>query len=69
MNASEFINKCDLEGGLSALFDYGITPYQIENTAPLDFRSNLYNAYRAWQHFKAYEDTFYKMCEECKHEA
>lgn len=64
MNATEFINKCDLSGGLSNLFGKGITPYKLESSVPLAFRCNLYEAYVNWKRFKQCEDVYYTMCEE-----
>lgn len=68
MTASEFVNKCDRAGGLYKLFETGVFPHQIENAAPLEFRCTLYLAYEDYKDFKKFEDKYYTMVEECKHE-
>lgn len=68
MTSSEFVNKCDRAGGLYNLFETGVSPHQIESTAPLEFRCALYLAYEAYQDFKRFESKYYAMVEECKHE-
>ena len=45
MNAMEFINKCDWEGGLGELFDTGIIPQQVEMTVDPELRQAIYRAY------------------------
>ena len=68
MNATEFINKCDSVGGVEYIFELGVTPYQIEDSAPKEFRDNLVSAYEHWKRFKDCVDMYYDMCENCEHE-
>ena len=52
MNAVEFINKCDWEGGLAEVFDTGIIPQQVEMTVDPELRQAIYRAYEGWKMFK-----------------
>ena len=63
LNAVEFINKCDLKGGLAAIFESGITPQQIELTVDVELRKIIYDAYDAWQKFNAAQDAYYSLVE------
>lgn len=63
MNAAEFINKCDWEGGLEYLFKRGFQPTQLELTVDSEFRKVVYRAYESWKEFKEYEDQYYTLIE------
>ena len=63
LNAVEFINKCDLKGGLAAIFESGVTPQQIELTVDVELRKIIYNAYDAWQKFNQARDAYYSLVE------
>lgn len=63
LNAVEFINKCDLKGGLAAIFESGVTPQQIELTVDVELRKIIYDAYDAWQKFNQARDAYYSLVE------
>ena len=63
LNAVEFINKCDLKGGLAAIFESGVTPQQIELTVDVELRKIIYDAYDAWQKFNKARDEYYSLVE------
>ena len=63
MNAAEFINKCDWEGGLAQFFDYGFQPTQLELTVDPEFRKVVYRAYEAWKDFQEQQDKYYTLVE------
>lgn len=67
MKIEEFINKCDYEGGLSELFDYGIDEEDIANIE-LDensqIKKTIMSAYKAWKEYKKFEDEYYYLAEE-----
>lgn len=67
MNAVEFINKCDLEGGLGELFDTGVTPQQVEMTVDPELRLAIYQAYDGWKMFKKATDRYYTLVETGKY--
>ena len=52
MNAVEFINKCDWEGGLAKVFEYGVIPEQLERTVDPKLTHTIYDAYDAWKKWK-----------------
>lgn len=63
MNAAEFINQCDWEGGLKEFFDYGFQPTQLESTVDSKLRDVICRAYKHWQEYKEYEDQYYALVE------
>lgn len=63
MNATEFINQCDLEGGLKEFFDYGFQPTELEPTVDSKLRDVICCAYKHWQEYKEYEDQYYTLVE------
>lgn len=67
MNAVEFINKCDWEGGLKEFFDCGFQPAQLEPTVDAKLREAIYRAYEHWQKYKKYEDQYYTLVEAGKY--
>ena len=67
MNAVEFINRCDLKGGLSELFNAGIIPQQVEMTVDPELRKVIYQAYEGWKMFKDAEDKYYTFVETGKY--
>ena len=67
MNAMEFINKCDLSGGLSELFDAGVIPQQVEMTVDPELRLVIYKAYDGWKMFKDAADKYYTLVETGKY--
>lgn len=67
MNAVEFINKCDWEGGLKEVFEYGVTPEQLERTVDPELRLVIYQAYDGWKMFKKAEDRYYTLVETGKY--
>ena len=67
MNAVEFINKCDLKGGLSELFDAGVIPQQVEMTVDSELRQAIYQAYEGWKMLKDAADKYYTLVETGKY--
>lgn len=67
MNATEFVNKCDLKGGLVKLFQNGFQPTQLELTVDPEFRKIVYRAYEAWKEFQELEDKYYTLVESGKY--
>ena len=67
MNAVEFINKCDLKGGLSGLFNTGVIPQQVEMTVDPELRQAIYRAYEGWKMFKDAADEYYTLVETGKY--
>ena len=67
MNAVEFINKCDWEGGLGELFDTGVIPQQVEMTVDPELRQVIYRAYDGWKMFKDAADEYYTLVETGKY--
>lgn len=63
MNAVDFINKCDWEGGLSEFFEYGFEPSQLDSNTDLEFRKIISQAYKSWQDFQKYKDEYYALVE------
>ena len=53
MNAAEFINKCDWEGGLREIFESGVIPDQLERTVDPKLTYTIYDAYGAWKKWKS----------------
>lgn len=63
MNAVDFINKCDWEGGLAEVFEYGVIPEQLDRTVDPELRQAIYQAYEGWKMFKEAADEYYALVE------
>lgn len=63
MNAVDFINQCDWEGGLKEVFESGVIPEQLESTVDPELGQTIYDAYGAWKRFKEAEDRYYTLVE------
>lgn len=63
MNAVDFINKCDWEGGLAEVFEYGVIPEQLEHTVDPELTHTIYDAYDAWKKFEEAKDRYYTLVE------
>lgn len=64
MKLVEFINKCDLEGGLAEGFEYGLIPQSIDLFENKDVRQAIYDAYKGWELYKQAEDKYYSLIED-----
>lgn len=63
MTLTEFINRCDLAGGLAQGFESGIIPQYIDLTADKNMRKVIYEAYEGWLKFTESKDKYYSLVE------
>lgn len=65
MTAAEFVNRCDLIGGLYQGFIHGMNPKEIDvKTAPVDFIETCKEAYRVYTQFQECLDQYYDIVED-----
>lgn len=63
MKVSEFINKCDWEGGLYQGFESGLCPSDIAKEADEKLFDAVFDAYEAWSIYKQAVDRYYTLIE------
>lgn len=63
MKVAEFINRCDILGGLSCGFNNGLSSIDIVKEADVELFEAIYDAKEAWDKYKEAEDRYYTLIE------